>query len=808
MKLKFLWFLIVCPIFGQCQDFSLQQDSLYLDRLPSLNSRWKVKSNELPYYIDNSRSIHFPPVIDQYGYSCNQASSIGYLLTYQINCDRGMNARMPENRLSPYFAWNFLNSGQNDKGVSYFDSWELVKAIGCPDEKSFGFIDATTWMDGYESYYRGMHNRIKGLYKIDVSTLNGLLTLKQWLHNQNGTSNYGACANFQIGSANIGYVTLPDASQDAGASMVSHFSSAVGHSMTIVGYNDSIWYDWNGDGNFTNPASYNDVGELTMEYWEKGAIICANTFGNQWENRGFVYVPYRLLTKDHQNGGIWMKSVIVAKTHKTYSPMLTLRISLEYEDRSSLWITAGVSNNPGADQPEIILDKPVFKFQGGDFPMRGEGDYENRKIELGLDITPLLNYVIPNSEAAFFLVLHKEDSTSQYEGKIEGFSIIDYTNGETYYESDVNNEKINDGSTIYRVCLIPKHSPPEISTSSISGAVPGEYYEYQLDVDGGEPPFEWLPFGHYFNEIIIDKAFPCYAGRKILPHELNHDFTELNLPFNFPYYGSEYDKVIVHSSGAIIFETGETDYPYAIDEDLLIAQHVAIYPNYNEDFALIRAENGVYLEESQEKVVFTWNVIAPQNPGSLPTEFSLVLYPDGGIEFFYEDQDNAIYRRNTRFLAGGNRDNAYFPLSFQSGFRKVSGVRFEPVRCPKGMNISAAGLFYGIPYEEENGLLIPFRVKDNNGLENTRLIPFEVKSSGNMSIHDHRVLDIFANPVAGGITIEAPDDNAFVYVYNTKGQLVISLELFGKSGYINTESWEKGIYFIRTTKSACKILVI
>ena len=41
-----------------------------------------INGQELPQYVDNSVNKYFPPIIDQYGGSCAQASSIGYVFTY------------------------------------------------------------------------------------------------------------------------------------------------------------------------------------------------------------------------------------------------------------------------------------------------------------------------------------------------------------------------------------------------------------------------------------------------------------------------------------------------------------------------------------------------------------------------------------------------------------------------------------------------------------------------------------------------------------------------------------------------------
>ncbi len=55
------------------------------------------------------------------------------------------------------------------------------------------------------------------------------------------------------------------------------------HAMTIVGYDDSIWYDYNGNGE--------------QESFELGAFKLANSWGTRYANNGFIWVMYDALNK-------------------------------------------------------------------------------------------------------------------------------------------------------------------------------------------------------------------------------------------------------------------------------------------------------------------------------------------------------------------------------------------------------------------------------------------------------------------------------------------------------------------------------
>ena len=73
----------------------------------------------LPPFVDNSANKYFPPIIDQSGGSCAQASSIGYVFTYEMNryLDRDASAS-PANRFSYQFIWNLVNDGVDQGGFA------------------------------------------------------------------------------------------------------------------------------------------------------------------------------------------------------------------------------------------------------------------------------------------------------------------------------------------------------------------------------------------------------------------------------------------------------------------------------------------------------------------------------------------------------------------------------------------------------------------------------------------------------------------------------------------------------------------
>lgn len=103
-----------------------------------------------------------------------------------------------------------------------------------------------------------------------------------------------------------------------------------GHSMTIVGYNDNIWYDLNQDG---YPQAY-----------EKGAFKVANSHSPRYCNNGFVWVMYDALNYRSNYNAInnsLRRALITEYTYyvievEKYDLDLTAEITLKHKNRNEI----------------------------------------------------------------------------------------------------------------------------------------------------------------------------------------------------------------------------------------------------------------------------------------------------------------------------------------------------------------------------------------------------------------------------------------------------------------------------------------
>jgi hypothetical protein len=191
-----------------------------------LPEKYKNTDDIPPMWVDNSLQDCWRPVFAQVDLECGQASGIGLAYSYEANRLREVSGSDAENQYPPHYAWNWENDGAGPHGVSYFHSFEMLKTNGSPNVVDYGgmYVGGSTarkrhWMSGYDKYYNAMKNRINEAYQIDVSTPEGIQTLKYWIYNHLDGSEVGGVANFYA-NAPGGMPTLPAGTPEAGKYVV------------------------------------------------------------------------------------------------------------------------------------------------------------------------------------------------------------------------------------------------------------------------------------------------------------------------------------------------------------------------------------------------------------------------------------------------------------------------------------------------------------------------------------------------------------------------------------------------------------
>jgi len=699
------------------------EDYEYLNSLPKLQIPADQKGKDLPAVVDNSEQPYFRPIFSQEGGSCGQASGIGYVFTYEIDYEREIPATLLPNQYPTHYTWNFLNGGYGG-GSWYFDGWKIIQANGCPNIPdwggSFAYGGETRWMSGYDEYYNGMYNKVYDIYSINVGTPEGLEIFKNWIYDHIDGSQAGGIACFAAGvSGSFDMNYLPYGTPEAGKAVVTHWDESVNHAMTFVGFNDSIRYDFNGDGQYTNDMDINGDGIVDMKDWEIGGLKLANSWGPYFGNGGFAYTMYKNIAEELDNGGIWSNTVHVILTKPSYSPFLTIKTTVKHDSRNKLKIIAGISNDIGSDQPLNFLSFPCFNYQGGDLYMQGGYSQSDKYIEIGLDITPLLSYANPGEEAKFFLQVIEKDPNNVGVGEIVIYSIIDYTNGfEEVICEQQNVTLVNNDTTSLAVIKAIEFDKVSIITETLPVAFANEPYNYQIEATNGTLPYLWSIKIDYEEED-LQGTFPQITDEQLIPTNNDDGYAVKSLDFTFPFYGQEYDQITVLTDGAIVFEE---DFKYIRSEETIIANKaiaaycadLMIYPEQDDGMWYSGDENGAIIRWKTSKYDEPW----------VDVETAIKLFPNGEIQFFY---GNDITEGLSWGAGISNGDGSSYTIAQISNAYAIPddyATKFIYPEFPAGMQVSADGIFYGTPLEENQIWDITFMVTDYSGIFSLKTLEF------------------------------------------------------------------------------------
>lgn len=669
------------------------RDMLLHDNLPQLKLSAAEREIDLPSYLDNSRLPYMISIFYQMGNECGQASSICYTLSYELMRKRNQDFYWGFDYHYPArFAWNFCNGGRNT-GVNFMESWELIRTAGTPTVNEWGgwynYGSETRWISGYDVYHSAMRNRISEMYAIHIDNEEGLLTLKHWLNDHLAGESTGGLANFYctyIGTS--GLSIIPQGSPQAGKYILPNFTTTVNHSKTIVGYDDSICWDYNQDGRFTNDEDINHDGVVNMKDWEIGAVIFCNTFGPEFGNNGFCYLPYCKLASLPSEGGIWNSTVYVVQVKDEVFPQITYKATIQHTSREKLKITAGIANNTAATAPEHVLDFHIFDNQGGDYYMLGDDSEESKTIEFGLDVSPLLNYAIPNQPCKFFFNVEETDPGNEDMGAIVNFSLMDYTSGTEVEQTCplTNAAIVNNTTTTLSVVRAINFSKPVIQDSILPNMEAFTPYRQQLEVSGGKAPHRWELSREYDLETISD-VYPTDAGDAVT---LSSGRATIPLDFDFPYYGDTYNHIIVYSNGYIAFHHQADNWPFLQESGMQTMAQRLICPFKAN---LTNCTISKITEEDAITIIYHAKM---SNQSSSSVNFAVKLHKSGTIDFLYGTMNFTGHDFWSALMRGDQTTIQHTPISGSpSNEVQQRSFRLTPSMLPEGLTLSNSGLLSG-----------------------------------------------------------------------------------------------------------------
>jgi len=649
------------------------------------------------------------------------------------------------------------------------------------------------------NYEADMNNRVKDYFAIDVSTPEGLETLKHWMYDHLEGASDGSIVNFAAGVSDVFNMTYDN--------KIIEWGHSVNHAMTFVGWDDNVSYDFNNDGNITNDVDINNDGTVDMKDWEKGALIMVNSWGTYWGNNGKAYVMYKLLAEPAENGGILSGKVFGIHVNDTQTPQLIMKVKISHTSREKIKISAGISPNTTDTEPEFELDFPLFSKQGGDYPMNGT---DSIPLEIALDVSSLLSYVNSGEEAKFFLKLTEDDISSVGSGQIYDFSIKDNLGNE--FVCSQYNVAINDNSvTLMSVIASATFSAPEITTSSLPDGEANTIYSYQMEANGGSAPYGWS-ISQKYTENALSETYPSVSSGQLTPSDDDDGYVEKTLDFNFPFYGELFNEVYISTDGSVLFEPG---FNYLRTEEAVIANKmIAVFAS---DLMIYPANgDGIFYEGNTNHATFRWKT-ALYGYESANVDVALTLYPDGEIKMYY---GNGI-TSGLSWASGISNGSGSYTISSVSGVSDPSNFQLKMTSdsFPAGMFISSDGIFQGTCPNEENTWNINFVVTDNNNISKIKTLSFTT-GPGTSSVDDINpdIVNCYPNPSSGAITFAYHLDNPSnvnLSVYDLSGKQIINFvntrQNSGDYKITRNLNVAKGFYFyklkINTIETGGKLLI-
>jgi len=382
----------------------------------------------LPSSVDNSKLMSFPPIGNQMELgSCVAWATTYYQATHETGLVNGSINKSTYLRsvLSPKWTYNMLNGGY-DNGCSFTDAYRLLSQNGAASFLTFPYnTDYLSWDMYLSDWISALSYRLT-----PVQYLTGANTSPQDLTAIKSALNNGHVLTF--GTYFSGWQTTtiksnPNTLNKHVGEQATYYTQGVqgGHMITVVGYDDDVWIDVNGNNQV-------DAGE-------KGAFLVANSFGQYYGNLGFMWISYDAFltlsavpayfpessrTPAAFAGGNYFFLATAKAPH--YTPKLIAQFSLNQQRRYQTKVSAGASSFTQTT-PSSTFVSGAISYQGGAYRFSGTNTQFPTTGTFALDLTDLIG-----SSALQRYYLTVSDDLAGYPTTVSSFSLLDPVTGNTF----------------------------------------------------------------------------------------------------------------------------------------------------------------------------------------------------------------------------------------------------------------------------------------------------------------------------------------------------------------------------------------